>query len=266
VGNINASGNLVAGGAIAGVDGSFSGLVQADGDLGINIGSVNISDPSSGGVLTIDQSVKAAGNISPSANNSFDVGSSSLRWRDLFLARLLNISRNQTNSTLNNTDMHLLIDNPSSTGQSMLVFQVNGSVKGGVRGDYAGNFNWHASGTQGHQFYSSLDTSGAICGFSSSGVQIKRGAGAVSQALLHIAAGGASANSAPIKLTSGSFLTTTEAGAVEYNGRFAFTESDAIRRYPIQAQSSSKTSGTPVTDGYISVQNNGTTIKLMTTA
>jgi len=48
-------------------------------------------------------------------------------------------------------------------------------------------------------------------------------------ALLHLAAGTASAGTAPLKITSGTKLTTAEAGAVEYNGRFYFTKSSDVR-------------------------------------
>ena len=48
--------------------------------------------------------------------------------------------------------------------------------------------------------------------------------------LLHLAAGTASASTAPLKLTSGTNLTTAEAGAVEYDGtEFYATNSGASR-------------------------------------
>jgi hypothetical protein len=49
-------------------------------------------------------------------------------------------------------------------------------------------------------------------------------------ALLHLAAGTATANTAPLKLTSGTNLTTAEAGAIEYDGtEFYATNSGASR-------------------------------------
>lgn len=50
-------------------------------------------------------------------------------------------------------------------------------------------------------------------------------------AKLHIGAGTATASTAPLKLTSGTKLTTAEAGAVEYNGNFLFT--NASLRFPV---------------------------------
>ncbi len=52
-----------------------------------------------------------------------------------------------------------------------------------------------------------------------------------SSALLHIKAGTASANTAPLKFTSGTNLTTAEAGAVEYDGsNLYFTPTGTIRK------------------------------------
>lgn len=49
-------------------------------------------------------------------------------------------------------------------------------------------------------------------------------------AALHLKAGTATASTAPLKLTSGTVLTTPEAGAVEYTGsKFLVTRSDAVR-------------------------------------
>lgn len=50
-------------------------------------------------------------------------------------------------------------------------------------------------------------------------------------ARLHISAGGAAAGSAPVKLTSGAFLTTPEAGAFEFAGGYLwFTSVDGVRK------------------------------------
>jgi hypothetical protein len=50
---------------------------------------------------------------------------------------------------------------------------------------------------------------------------------------------------------------------VEYNGRFALTESDLTRRFLVQAAAATKTTaGAPYTnDGYIEVVINGTAVK-----
>lgn len=49
-------------------------------------------------------------------------------------------------------------------------------------------------------------------------------------AVLHIKAGTATANTAPLKFTSGTNLTAAEAGAMEYNGTLSFTDSSAVRK------------------------------------
>ncbi|MGN6822754.1 MAG: hypothetical protein ACTHJ7_08300, partial [Candidatus Nitrosocosmicus sp.] len=52
-------------------------------------------------------------------------------------------------------------------------------------------------------------------------------------ALLHIAAGSASSNSAPLKFTTGSLMTTPEAGAVEYDGTNIYATNSTAVRYTI---------------------------------
>ena len=67
--------------------------------------------------------------------------------------------------------------------------------------------------------------------FGSSGVPIKMGINMTTPtARMHLPAGEAAASSAPLKLTSGTVQTTAEAGAIEYNGAFFATASDATRR------------------------------------
>jgi hypothetical protein len=83
-------------------------------------------------------------------------------------------------------------------------------------------------------------------------------------AFVHIWAG--SATNAPLKFTAGTNLTTPQNGTVEYTGRFFVTEGDNTRRYLVQATASTKVSGTPTTDGYVTIVINGTPIKVMTTA
>ena len=87
-------------------------------------------------------------------------------------------------------------------------------------------------------------------------------------AYLHIKAGTATANTAPLKFTTGTNLTAAEVGAMEYNNSFFLTNSDATRRSIVLAASSTKTTaGAPYTnDGYITMNINGTDVKVMTTA
>ena len=56
-------------------------------------------------------------------------------------------------------------------------------------------------------------------------------------AVLHLKAGTATANTAPIKLASGTLLTTTEAGTIEFNGtHLYFTAANAGTRYQLDNQ------------------------------
>ena len=68
-------------------------------------------------------------------------------------------------------------------------------------------------------------------------------------ARLHLPAGTASANTAPLKFTSGTNLTTAEAGAVEWNGTNVFvTNSSATRQTVNQGLTGSATMDFPNTD------------------
>lgn len=100
----------------------------------------------------------------------------------------LTVSRTQTSDPLAAASAHVLIHNPSASAQTQLIFTTGAAVtvRGGVRSDIAGNFNWHASGSQGHQYYSTIDTTGPILGMSASGMQIGRVAGGVSVARLDV--------------------------------------------------------------------------------
>lgn len=76
-------------------------------------------------------------------------------------------------------------------------------------------------------------------------------------AKVHIAAGTAAVGTAPLKLTSGTNLTTTEAGAIEYNGtHLYFTAANGGTRFQLDQQSGSGTvtsivAGTGLTGGTI---------------
>jgi hypothetical protein len=89
------------------------------------------------------------------------------------------------------------------------------------------------------------------------------GIGTTSQtALLHIAAGTATANTAPLKFTSGTNLTTAEAGAMEYNGtNLFFTRSGTTRENVVCSSAVNSVSPTSP-DRTITVNINGTTYYL----
>lgn len=92
--------------------------------------------------------------------------------------------------------------------------------------------------------------------------------GAEGTAYITLKAGTATASTAPLKFTSGTNLTTAEAGAMEYNNTFHLTNSDATRRHIVTAPNTTKiTAAAPyANDGYIVVNIGGTDFKFMTTA
>jgi hypothetical protein len=90
----------------------------------------------------------------------------------------------------------------------------------------------------------------------------------VPTAKVHIGAGTATANTAPIRLTAGVVTTAASAGQIEYNNTFHLTNSDATRRHVVTAPNTTKvTAAAPYTnDGYVVVNIGGTDFKVMTTA
>lgn len=94
------------------------------------------------------------------------------------------------------------------------------------------------------------------------------GGNVASTAKVHIAAGSATANTAPLQFTSGTVETAARGGVMEYNNTFHLTNSDNTRRHVVLAASSTKTTaGAPYTnDGYVVVNIGGVDVKVMTTA
>lgn len=84
-------------------------------------------------------------------------------------------------------------------------------------------------------------------------------------AVLHLKAGAASANAAPLKFTSGTNLTTAEAGAIEYNGTNLFFTRSGTTREGVLTQSA-VTTEVLVSDTSVTVNINGTTYKLLARA
>lgn len=90
------------------------------------------------------------------------------------------IKRNNGGSTIQNNDAHLVFENPDpDNGQTLVTFSFAGAEKGGVRSDFQGNFNWHAVGPQGHQFYGTIGTDAPGCGISATGIACGYGGGQV---------------------------------------------------------------------------------------
>lgn len=84
-------------------------------------------------------------------------------------------------------------------------------------------------------------------------------------AFFHIKAGAAAAGSAPLKLTSGTNLTTAEAGAFEYNGTNLFFTRSGTTREGIITQSAVTTEAA-IQDTTVTVNIGGTTYKLLAKA
>jgi hypothetical protein len=85
------------------------------------------------------------------------------------------ISSTQNNTTINSGVGDFLNFANSST-QTKLVFSFSGTIRGGVRVDSSGNFNWQSTGSQGHQFYAG---SGNNQSFSGTGIAVNCQAGGV---------------------------------------------------------------------------------------
>lgn len=69
------------------------------------------------------------------------------------------VALSNTNASLTTGTPHLVLNNTNSSGQTLQLFEIQGAVKGGIRSDLSGNFNWHANSSAQHVFYNSLDTS-----------------------------------------------------------------------------------------------------------
>lgn len=110
----------------------------------------------------------------------------------------------------------------SSGTAAMTVFDLNHTINTttGSRPTYALRYRPTITATAGAQYFIIDETTGARSGL---GV-------AAPTATLHLRAGTATASTAPLKLTSGTNLTTAENGAFEYNGtNLFFTRTGAVR-------------------------------------
>jgi hypothetical protein len=113
--------------------------------------------------------------------------------------------------------------------------------------------------------YGILDVNNSVWGIAINGAtQNVAIGGFVATARLHIRAGSATANTAPVKLTSGTLTTVAEAGAWEYNNTFHLTNSDATRRHIVLSAANAKTVGVVVVDGFITMNIGGNDIKIAT--
>ena len=100
-GNSNRS---AAGNTILGVSGKWNGTevariaVEAGADTtNKDDGTLNFSTTTSGGSLTKRMTIDSSGHVLPAANDTYDLGSSSLRWRDIYTGDLNLSNEGKTN-------------------------------------------------------------------------------------------------------------------------------------------------------------------------
>jgi hypothetical protein len=129
--------------------------------------------------------------------------------------RNVNAAQGNGSSTYNRAQLNLRSGNGSITSSYTTAYESGGTFANSA---YIGT-------TSNHNFYL-ISFGNIVSTFNSTGV----GIGTTSPtARLHLAAGTATANTAPIKLTSGINLTTPEAGAVEFDGANYFVTSSTTR-------------------------------------
>lgn len=109
------------------------------------------------------------------------------------------------------------------------------------------------------QFYAGGLATTDVKGLFNSNGRWRLGDNTTPTAILHLKAGTATASTAPLKFTSGTNLTTAEAGAMEYNGtNLFFTRSGTTRENVVCASAVNSVSPT-APDRTITVNINGTT-------
>lgn len=158
-------------------------------DVNITAGADDVSSMTDG-AINISTSSSSTGNgtgkISLTDNNGAGIFIGSSVDGGTRFNPLSTISLNNSDDDLSNeSDAHLVFENTTGT-QEKMIFSFAGTPVAGWRGDNAGNINYHAPGSQGHQFYSSLSFSNPIMGISATGVEILKGIGAVSSTALEV--------------------------------------------------------------------------------
>jgi hypothetical protein len=184
------------------------------------------SAKSVGFLISIDggaSSVKDEGSFGIIHTSGASVGT--ITGQSSFLkARVLN----GTNVELQGQGSSAFITDETASG-STLAGDFGFFVGDGINVSYSHNFIF------GKSFDAPSYDNQFVVGFNSVRMKISAegvmvGDGTPATALLHLAAGTASANTSPLKFTSGTNLTTPEAGALEYNGNKLYhTNATAIR-------------------------------------
>lgn len=172
---------------------------------------------------------------------------------------------NNTNNTAAQAGYFVSADNASTSGSVRMLsssFTPSGPLIGGSFAIVTNSSVGMQLGTVSNTGILLWTNNTNIGRFTSTG---RLGIGVDPTALIHLKAGTSSANTAPLKFTSGTNLTTAEAGAMEYNGAdLFFTKSGTTRGNVIVA--TAVTTETVVSDTTLTVTYNGTTYKMLVKA
>jgi hypothetical protein len=172
-------------GTLTGILQGINGTVSASSTLSVAYGGTGASSFGQGWLYSLGGSNTIGASTSPTvayitatSTTGINTFGGKVRINTASSTGVLTLGTSNTNSTLDNSSASLVLENNSpGAAQTLLTFSFNGTPLGGVRGDYVGNFNWHATGSQGHQFYNSLDTSNIVAGIGGNGIIIKGTAG-----------------------------------------------------------------------------------------
>lgn len=152
-----------------------AGAVQAfevDNNATTNITSLTASDATvtTANLGTILVTTETVGTSAITTATIFDATITSASIDDTYTDRLLtpqarvngslqvtgSTTFNRTNTdytNANGANSHILLTNPSTTGQTVISSVINGRVAGKLRNDYVGNINYVASGSGNHYFF-----------------------------------------------------------------------------------------------------------------
>ena len=205
---------------------------------------------------------KTAGlNVGTSSNTQFSLWSNNAKRMTIESTGKINIGHNTAKSGTN-LDVLGILNVRAALGATFLSWVDTGTNAYRALMNLAGT-------TADYVFYTAQGADGAETfqerfRVLNAGGQFGIGTGSPT-AMLHIKAGTASASTAPLKFTSGTNLTTAEAGAMEYNGTNLFFTRTGTVREGVLTQSAVTTEAV-VSDTTVTVNIGGTTYKLLARA
>ena len=206
--------------------GAWSGTSAVNTGLNVNVagGTTNYAATFMGGNVGIG--VSTPSNLltlsTSSTNDGLVIGGVSTAGNTVSTQLRANMQAGSYNSITQNGDAGLIFSGTTIGGAKGFVFAPWYGSTGGIRMDGSGNVGMGIS---------------------------------TPSAILHLKAGSATANTAPLKFASGTLLGTTEAGAVEYDGTsLYYTDSGGVRR----TLASSAASGTQTFANSVSITAPGT--------